>query len=424
MVVAPHPDDETLGCGGLIQRAVAAGAAVRIVFLTNGDGFRFAVEREYRKLQTTPDDYMRFGELRRREAVAAARLLGLRQRDLTFLGFPDGSLMDLWRTNWSVEEALMTRHTRTDRVPYAFAQTPGAPHCGQSLVDALRTTISSFGPTDLYVTHPSDDHEDHAATSAFATLALTRVQEAGGLPSAGCRLHYYIVHRGNWPQPQGQDLTARAAPPVELMGLDTRWQGLKLTAEETARKARAIRAHRSQLELSERFLMSFARRTEVFGMLRPKWLTRRQPPHTSGHSSWVSMAQLIPEPTGDNLVRRFRPQADITALDVARTGGFLELRVRTSRPPTVTTEARIHLRFHGDPHHAQGDAAIHAVLRGERVIGPKDVRAKRTAEGFTFAVPVERRFGAEAVTIETETAAAKMVVDRAGPRLVLLRDRE
>jgi len=37
MVVAPHPDDEVLGAGGLIQQAVAAGAEVRIVYLTNGD---------------------------------------------------------------------------------------------------------------------------------------------------------------------------------------------------------------------------------------------------------------------------------------------------------------------------------------------------------------------------------------------------
>src|SRR5512143_3590489 len=38
MVFAPHPDDETLGAGGLIQRVLATGGKVRVVFVTNGDG--------------------------------------------------------------------------------------------------------------------------------------------------------------------------------------------------------------------------------------------------------------------------------------------------------------------------------------------------------------------------------------------------
>ncbi|MCB1569830.1 MAG: PIG-L family deacetylase, partial [Xanthomonadales bacterium] len=37
LVVVPHPDDETLATGGLIQRALLAGAALRVVFATDGD---------------------------------------------------------------------------------------------------------------------------------------------------------------------------------------------------------------------------------------------------------------------------------------------------------------------------------------------------------------------------------------------------
>src|SRR5262249_6702771 len=39
MVFAPHPDDETLAAGGLIQHVVAKQGTVRVVFLTNGDGY-------------------------------------------------------------------------------------------------------------------------------------------------------------------------------------------------------------------------------------------------------------------------------------------------------------------------------------------------------------------------------------------------
>src|SRR5262245_47079726 len=37
LILAPHPDDEILGCGGIIQRAVARKQPLRVVFLTNGD---------------------------------------------------------------------------------------------------------------------------------------------------------------------------------------------------------------------------------------------------------------------------------------------------------------------------------------------------------------------------------------------------
>ena len=39
LVIAPHPDDETLGAGGLIERVRAKGGTVRVVLITAGDGF-------------------------------------------------------------------------------------------------------------------------------------------------------------------------------------------------------------------------------------------------------------------------------------------------------------------------------------------------------------------------------------------------
>ncbi|TMQ65865.1 MAG: hypothetical protein E6K78_07050, partial [Candidatus Eisenbacteria bacterium] len=37
MVIAPHPDDESLACAGLLQASARAAARVRVVFLTDGD---------------------------------------------------------------------------------------------------------------------------------------------------------------------------------------------------------------------------------------------------------------------------------------------------------------------------------------------------------------------------------------------------
>jgi len=79
LVLAPHFDDEVLGCGGLLAQLTAAGATVRVLFLTDGGGGREAIAHR--------DGY----RLRRRqEALAAAAVLGVAGCD--FLDLPDGAL--------------------------------------------------------------------------------------------------------------------------------------------------------------------------------------------------------------------------------------------------------------------------------------------------------------------------------------------
>ncbi|MGO9417368.1 MAG: PIG-L deacetylase family protein, partial [Syntrophobacteraceae bacterium] len=92
MIFSPHPDDESLGAGGLIQRVLEAGGRVKVVFMTNGDGFPEGVEKEDRISNPTAKNYTRYGEERRLEAVKACTTLGLKEHDVIFLGFPDGGL--------------------------------------------------------------------------------------------------------------------------------------------------------------------------------------------------------------------------------------------------------------------------------------------------------------------------------------------
>ena len=65
LVVAPHPDDESLGAGGIIQAALAGGGRVHVLFMTNGDGYPEAVALATGHRQPTAVDYRDFGELRR-----------------------------------------------------------------------------------------------------------------------------------------------------------------------------------------------------------------------------------------------------------------------------------------------------------------------------------------------------------------------
>ncbi len=85
VVIAPHPDDETLACGGLIHQRVQAGARVAVVFLTDGSRNTGDLRLEYSAAR----------DLRAREALAALRHLGVGERDTHFANLPDGGLAAL-----------------------------------------------------------------------------------------------------------------------------------------------------------------------------------------------------------------------------------------------------------------------------------------------------------------------------------------
>jgi len=83
VVFSPHPDDETLGCGVTIFRKKTVGAEVKIVFMTDGaNSHSHLISGEQLKA------------IRRDEACAATRKLGLNNDDLIFLDFKDGGLTE------------------------------------------------------------------------------------------------------------------------------------------------------------------------------------------------------------------------------------------------------------------------------------------------------------------------------------------
>jgi LmbE family N-acetylglucosaminyl deacetylase len=83
LIVAPHPDDETLGCGGTIIRKKQTGAVLNIVFMTDGS-------RSHAHL--IPETTLK--KIRRDEALAAAEQLGVDATNVHFLDFTDGNLND------------------------------------------------------------------------------------------------------------------------------------------------------------------------------------------------------------------------------------------------------------------------------------------------------------------------------------------
>jgi LmbE family N-acetylglucosaminyl deacetylase len=80
IVVAPHPDDESLACGGLIADACRQAIRGKVVIVSDGAG-------SHRNSKAYPPDRLR--SLREAEARQAGAELGLRPEEMLFLGLPD-----------------------------------------------------------------------------------------------------------------------------------------------------------------------------------------------------------------------------------------------------------------------------------------------------------------------------------------------
>src|SRR5574341_248676 len=125
VVLAPHADDETLGCGGTLYKHHCAGDRITAVFMTDGS----------RGTHASAVDGKALIELREREARAAAAILGV--DECAFLRNPD---------------------TRLECSPRTIAQLAG-------LLDSLRPDI-------VYAPSPLESHRDHRQACAIAAGAL------------------------------------------------------------------------------------------------------------------------------------------------------------------------------------------------------------------------------------------------------------
>ena len=134
LILAPHPDDESLGCGGLIAEACAQGLAPRVLVVTDGTGSHPG-SRAY------PAPRLR--ALREAEARAAVAALGLASDRIGFLGLRD---------------------TAVPRAGEAFEAAVAA------VVDAVREEEGGI----LLGPWRHDPHGDHEATHAIAAAAASQ----------------------------------------------------------------------------------------------------------------------------------------------------------------------------------------------------------------------------------------------------------
>ena len=211
VVLAPHPDDESLGCGALLCAAFAS-AGARVVCMTDG-----SASHPGSRLWSGAD----LARQRRGEFLAAVERLGGSAEDAVWLGLADGALGSV-------------------------APGPVAARIAETCVEV--------GADRLFFASGEDHHADHKATARIAALVAER------LP--GLKRFAYPV----WSRWDDDDVIALHAPlrPLRLRGTDVR-----------DRKARAIDAHQSQrgrivtddprgFALEDAFVAMFTDTDEIF----------------------------------------------------------------------------------------------------------------------------------------------------------------
>ena len=127
MVIAPHPDDESIGCGGMICLHQARGNAVVVVFLTSGE----------RGIENLPPEEVRM--IREKEAHEATNILGVTRID--FLRLPDLAL----------DENMEAAARR------------------------LAPLLEEHHPDLIFLPHPDENHPDHRVALPLVRASFNRV---------------------------------------------------------------------------------------------------------------------------------------------------------------------------------------------------------------------------------------------------------
>lgn len=232
LVFAPHPDDEVLGCGGVLALKARAGTPVKVVVMTDG-----------RTSHAKHIDAEELVRMRRAEAEEAGHRLGISE-PYEFLDFEDHRLSQF-------REAACAR---------------------------VAELVRQFAPQEIYLPHRRDQISDHVETNLIVRRAVARV----GRPVA--LLEYPVWLWNAWPwtpnrwRHDGAFLRRTSATLLDVVAIVFACR-MRCDIGSTAdAKRAALAAYRSQMERpddnprwavledvsSGEFLRCFERREELF----------------------------------------------------------------------------------------------------------------------------------------------------------------
>jgi LmbE family N-acetylglucosaminyl deacetylase len=248
LVVAPHPDDEALGCAGVLLQAIEKKQRVGVVLVTNGDGFPKAAAIVAKKAEADlePADFLKLAGIRQQHSVGALGAIGVRAEDLMALGYPDSGLKAVYEAKDEVPyRQRFTGKAETYGVVlndfHSLAHGRPAPYVRSAVLGDLVQILKTRKPKAIYVTNEADSHPDHAATFWFVRDAAKAAGYRGSLFT-------FVVH--------GQ---APAGPA----------QRVALTETQQGRKRALIEQYQTRLSpLHDDLAGKFTRAEEVFWPIR------------------------------------------------------------------------------------------------------------------------------------------------------------
>ena len=270
----PHPDDESLGAAGLIQRVIASGGKACVVFVTNGDGYIEGVRTKLKRKETSSQDFIEYGKQRHDEAMQAICELGLKPEDAIFLGFPDDGIDDLWSDYWSRLKPFTSPYTRFSRPEYADSFSRWARYAGDDLDEAISQVLRQFNADWIVLPDPRDFHPDHCTTGIFVLDAARRLNQRGEVSFAATKFFTYLVHYRDYPTSSkwldtvGSTGIGSSKTASRILS-QTRWRSLPMSARELENKKNALYSHQTQIAMLGGFFKIFLRPSEVFGQLDP-----------------------------------------------------------------------------------------------------------------------------------------------------------
>ena len=211
IVFSPHPDDETLGCGGTIIKNLREGCDVYVVLMTDG---RHSHDHTFGITDPTPQEIK---TIRKQEFRNAMRILEVNEKNLISLDFEDGSLEE------HVEEAE----------------------------NKVAGILSEIRPAEIYVPFRHDAKKDHEYPFKIVTAGL-------GKADISPMIYEYPIWR-------------RKKEAAEYRSGNVTLQNITRVLEI---KAKAIGAYQSQISkispkqgspvLEQSFLEMFLQNKEVF----------------------------------------------------------------------------------------------------------------------------------------------------------------
>ncbi len=140
LILAPHPDDEVFGCGGLITRLISQGITPHVVIMSGGGA-------SHSSCCNLPEDELKHN--RRQLTLNAAKILKLPKSHIHFLDFKDGAISDK----------------------------------PESEVAKLKDLIRAINPSDIFIPHWGEGWKDHLAVAKIAKE----------LAPTNCHIYEYCV---------------------------------------------------------------------------------------------------------------------------------------------------------------------------------------------------------------------------------------